>query len=108
MDGSLRKQNKSTLLIELEINNLAQRTLPIRSRDQTAYIVDLLAVIQMLSKGKTKAFGELSDTIATIISGKFHSPSHVHVVPDRYDVEDSIRSGERSRSSQWRGTEIQV
>ena len=62
----------------------------------------------MLSKGKMKTFGELSDTIAATIMAKFYFGSHVHVVPDRYDVEDSIKSGERSRRSQWKAVEIRV
>ena len=85
------------LLKELEMDNLAQSTLPDRNRDQSAYIIDLLAVIQTLSKGKMTTFGELSDTIAAIILAKLHFAHHAHVVPDRYGVEDSIKSGERSR-----------
>ena len=64
MDGSLRKPSKSSLLKELEMDSLAKSRLPAYSLHQTAYIVDLLAIIQMLSKGKMKTFEELSDTIA--------------------------------------------
>ena len=79
------------------MDNLAQSTLPDRNRDQSTYIIDLLAVIQTLSKGKMTTFGELSDTIAAIILTKLHFARHAHVVPDRYGVEGSIKSGERSR-----------
>ena len=44
----------------------------------------------MLSKGKMKTFGELSDKIAGTLTAKFQFASQVHTVPDRYDVEDSI------------------
>ena len=108
MDGSLRKPTKSTLLKELEMDSLSESTLPAYSLHQTAYIVGLLAIIQMLSKGKMKTFGELSDTIAGTIIAKFQFASQVHIVPDRYDVEDSIKSGERSRRSQWTAIEIKI
>ena len=62
----------------------------------------------MLSKGKMKTFGELSDTIAGTIIAKFQFASQVHIVPDRYDVEDLIKSGERSRRSRWMAIEIKI
>ena len=62
----------------------------------------------MLSKGKMKTFGELSDTIAGTIIAKFQFASQAHIVPDRYDVEDSIKSGERSRRSRWTAIEINI
>ena len=92
MDGSLRKPTKSTLLKELEMDSLVKSTCPAYSVQQTAYIVDLLAIIQMLSKGNMKTFGELSGTIAGTIIAKFQFASQVHIVPDRYD--DSIKSRE--------------
>ena len=56
-----------------------------------------------------KTFGELSDTIAGTIIAKFQFVSQVHLVPDRYDVEDSIKSRERSRRShQWTAIEIKI
>ena len=107
MDGSLRKPTKSTLLKELEMDSLAKSTLPAYSVHQTAYIVDLLAIIQMLSKGYMKTFGELSGTIAGTIA-KFQFASQVHIVSDRYDVKDLIKSGEISRRSQWTAIEIKI
>ena len=59
----------------------------------------------MLSEGKMKTFGELSDTIAGTIIANFKFASQVHIAPDRYDVEDSIKSRERSRRSQWTAIE---
>ena len=90
------------------MDSLAKSTLPAYSARQTAYIVDLLAMIQMLSKGKMKTFGELSDTIVGTIIVKFQFASQVHISPDRYDVEDSIKSGERSRRSQWTAIEMKI
>ena len=62
----------------------------------------------MLSEGKMKTFGELSDTIAGTIIANFKFASQVHIAPDRYDVEDSIKSGERSRRSQWTAIERKI
>ena len=70
MHGSLRKPTKSTLLKEQEMDIIAKSTLPAYSLHQTAYKIDIQAVIQMLSKKKIKTFGELSDTIAAIIIAK--------------------------------------
>ena len=108
MDGSLRKPTKSTLLKELEMDSLVKSTCPAYSVQQTAYIVDLLAIIQMLSKGNMKTFGELSGTIAGTIIAKFQFASQVHIVPDRYDVKDLIKPGEISRRSQWKAIEIKI
>ena len=54
MHGSLRKPTKSTLLKEQEMDIIAKSTLPAYSLHQTAYKIDILAVIQMLSKKKLK------------------------------------------------------
>jgi len=108
MDGSLRKTQKSNLLKELNMECNAQTVLPGGNNDQTAYVIDLLAIIQMTSKGNLKTFGELSDVIATSVMAKFHFAFEVHVVPDRYDVEHSIKAGERSRRSQWRSIEVKI
>lgn len=108
MDGSLRKTNKSSLLKELDIDKNAQSMLPGGNSDQTAYIIDLLAIIQMIFKGNMKTSGELSEAIAAPVMAKFRFASQVHVVPDRYDVEDSIKAGERSRRSQWRQIEVKI
>ena len=62
----------------------------------------------MLSEGKMKTFGELSDTIAGTIIANFKFASQVHIAHDRDDVEDSIKSGERSRRSQWTAIEIKI
>ena len=66
------KSHTTPLSTLLEIDNLNQSTLSVLKRDQTPYVVDLLAIIQLLPKGKTKTFGELSNTVAGIILGKFH------------------------------------
>ena len=59
LDGSLRKPNKAVLLYELEI----ERETVIehqRFQGQTATILDLMALLQSLTKGKKTTFGHLS------------------------------------------------
>ena len=73
-----------------------------------AYIVDLLAIVQMITKGNMTSFGELSDQLAHIVLTKFKFANAVQVVPDRYDYEDSIKAGERIRRSKWRPIEIRI
>jgi hypothetical protein len=60
----------------------------------------------MLTKGKMTTFGDVSDSLAKTILSKFSVANEVHVVPDRYDVEDSIKAGERSRRTQRQPIEI--
>ena len=62
----------------------------------------------MLSKGRMKTVGELSDTIVGTVIANFKFASQVRIAPDRYGVEDSIKSGERSRRSQWTVIEIKI
>jgi len=54
------EREREVTRIESEMNSLAKSTLPACTLHKTAYIVDLLAVIQILSKGKMKTFGELT------------------------------------------------
>ena len=62
----------------------------------------------MLSKGSMKTFGKLSDTIVGTVIADFKFASQVHIAPERYDVEDSIKSEERSRRSQWTAIVIKI
>ena len=62
----------------------------------------------MLSKGKIETFGELSDTTAGTVIANFKLASQVHIAPDRHDVEDSMKSRERFRRSQWTAIEIKI
>ena len=81
-------------------------TLLAYSLHQTAYIVDLLAIIQMLWTDEN-IWRAIWHNCKTIIA-KFQFASQAHIAPDRYDVKNSIKSGERSRRSQWMTIEIKL
>ena len=46
---------------------------------------------------KCKTFGELSETLLSIIFGIYTVASGIDVVCDRYDMSDSIKAAERAR-----------
>ena len=68
------------------------------SPENTVYILDGMAVIQMIKSGRTVTFGELAkhyfNTFTSPLST--HKCYCVHVVFDQYR-DDSIKAGERAR-----------
>ena len=60
---------------------------------QTATILDLMALVQSLTKGKETTVSHLNDLI-TVVMNAFHYWNLIDVVPDWYDIEDSLNSGE--------------
>ena len=63
IDGTLRKTNKTILLGELQNKGDVQPKLPLPPPDvSTAYIIDGMAVIQMVKSGGAATFGELAST----------------------------------------------
>ena len=61
IDGTLRQTNKSILLGELQDKGDVQPKLPLPPPDvSTAYIIDVMAVIQMVKSGGAAKFGELA------------------------------------------------
>ena len=64
MDGTLRKPNKSLLLKELEIESEFWNSLPKSNVHQSAYIIDLLVMIQIIHEGKMQTFGDYADLLA--------------------------------------------
>ncbi|CAH3026402.1 unnamed protein product [Porites evermanni] len=96
-DGSLRKNTKSHLagIIEKLVTVVPQLQ---PSPENTVYILDGMAVIQMIKSGRTATFGELAkhyfNTFTSPLST--HKCYCVHVVFDQY-LDDSIKAGERTR-----------
>ena len=96
-DGSLRKNTKNHLagIIEKLVIVVPQLQ---PSPENTVYILDGMAVIQMIKSGRTATFGELANhyfnTFTSLLST--HKCYCVHVVFDQY-LDDSIKAGERAR-----------
>ena len=109
LDDSLNKSLKSLLLAELEKNAEVLPDLP-RDVASSTWIVDGMALIQMVRGGKAKTFGELAQVLLKIILNIFQRSmvKRVDVTFDRYDQEDSIKSAERQQRTTERGYEIKI
>ena len=73
LDGSLNKSPKSLLLAEFEKNAEVLPDLP-RDEASSTWIVDGMALIQMVRGGKAKTFGELAQVLFQIILSIFQRP----------------------------------
>ena len=57
----------------------------------TTLIIDLLAMIQMIPKGKLQIFGDYVDLLLQQILSKYQHTNEIHIVPDHHDVSASIK-----------------
>ena len=91
LNFTLRKPNKAALLHELEIENQGLPMIPDSSR-KTVTVPDIMALVQSITKGKKTTFGQLADSLCDMVLSPFAYSACVHVVPDRYDISDSIKA----------------
>lgn len=106
-DGSLRKTTKSVLLAEIEVGHTEGR-LP-ASELPAAYILDGMAMIQMMRSGGCRTFGELAQKHYRVISSHFiQHCTRVDIVFDRYDVIQSIKESERVKRGASNALEIKI
>ena len=98
-DGSLRKNTKSHLA------GIIEKPSP----ENTVYILDGMAVIQMIKSGRTATFGELAkhyfNTFTSPLSA--HKCYCVQLVFDQY-LDDSIKAGERARRGSSSALEVYI
>ena len=110
-DGTICKNVKSELLVELETNVETLPTLPSdKEHLPTAHIIDALAMVQMVKCSGAKTFGELADEYYNIVSAP-HGDSRcnrVDLVLDRYDNPKSIKAGERKRRGSFSALENKI
>ena len=87
-DGSMRKCTKSEFLKEIE-SGLAVEEIDIVP-GSSAVIIDFMVLVRMVctDTSKCKTFGELSETLVSVIFGMYTVASRIDVVCDRYDVSD--------------------
>ena len=97
LSGNIRKTAKSNLLAELEIDTNSVKALPDYS-NSSAYIIDFMAILQTAKKGKLAMFSDLSEALNEQVLSAFKFGNIVSVVPDRYDIELSIKSECKRRS----------
>ena len=107
LDGSLRKPNKTVLLHELGIERETITEFQ-QFQGQTATILDLMALVQSLTKGKKTTFSHLFDDLITVVLNAFSYWNLIHVLPDRYDFEDYLNSGERARRAVLKTLEVKI
>ena len=96
LSGNMRKTAKSKLLEELEIDTNSVKAHPDYS-NSSAYIIGFMAILQTAKKGKLATFSDLSDALSEQVLSAFKFGNIVSVVPDRYDIELSIKSDEHKR-----------
>ena len=65
-------------------------------KDKSASIIDFMAVIHSTSKSGLETFADLDKRFESSIYSSLQESNIVVLVPDRYDVEFSIKSDERS------------
>ena len=109
-DGSLRKTTKSVFLGILEEQVQALPRLPVDDRISTAYVIDGMAVVQMMKNAGSATFGELANRYFQLITAHLgnNGCNRVDVVFDRYDKEDSIKEAERARRGSSSSFEVRI
>ena len=65
-DGSLCKGTKSKLLLELEKETVVSETLPSSEEQETTWVFDGMAILQMVKFSSCTRFGELSDKLLKV------------------------------------------
>lgn len=107
-DGSLRKTTKSQLADILEKN--VEVVPHIQSTpSNTVYIMDGMAVVQMMKSANAATFGELAVKYYGFSTSLLSTRKckNIHVVFDQY-VENSIEYGERSRRGTSSALEVLI
>ena len=99
-DGSLRKGTKSKLFLELEKETVVSEKFPSSEKQETAWIIDGMAILQMLKFSSCTRFGELSDKLLKVALQpllQYNDCVRLDVAFDRYGKEHSIKAFERAR-----------
>ena len=97
-DGSLRKTTKNTLMHLLEKDVTCRSSLP-TSQLPTAFLIDVMALIQMVKSSGSATVGELSQKYEDIVAST--------LIFDQYRSV-SIKAGERSRRGESSSLEVNI
>ncbi|CAC5420517.1 unnamed protein product [Mytilus coruscus] len=93
----MRKCCKSDLVKQFENEVSPVLSLPDFDPSLTTYIRDGMAIVQCMDAKKHKTFGDLALAYYNYLASCFKKAHTVADVFDRYDVKQSIKSGERER-----------
>ena len=111
-DGSLRKTTKSVLLssLEEEVQVLPRLRVDGVCELSTAYIIDGMAIVQMVRSAGSATFGELAEKYFNFITAQLgkNGCNRVDVVFDRYDKEDTIKADEHARRGSSTSYEVRI
>ena len=93
--GEMRKTCKSKLLQELEVN---EKIVALEiSAHNTCVIIDLLGTVQRVSTINCVNFGDICIKLYNNVKQYLDVADILILVPDRYDVQNSIKAFERKR-----------
>lgn len=97
--GEMRKTDKSQALHELENETKAEEHIlnDEEARSNTATVIDFMAMIQCVKKTDLETFDDLFERIEEEVLSVLSKNKVIAVVPDRYDIKDSIKTEERMR-----------
>ena len=95
--GEMRKTNKSQLLKEIKETSVNYQYLSEITPMNSVSLIDFMALVQTLRSTRFETFGEIAKSLALSILSNFQESNIVAVIPDRYDIKDSIKFDERSR-----------
>ena len=95
----MRKTNNRQLLKELEETPMSYQYLSETSPLNSVSIIDFTTLAQSLINSRFETFGEIAKSLALIIFLNFQFL--IAVIPDRYDVKDSIKFYERSQRERY-------
>ncbi|KAK3698753.1 hypothetical protein QZH41_004049 [Actinostola sp. cb2023] len=108
-DGTLRKTTKSVLLQILEKDVTVEPRLSSLPAMSTVYIIDGMALIQMLKFAGASTFGEMAGKYYEVVTG-YHQQENCHrvdVVFDQY-WHLSIKAGERKKRGETSALEVKI
>ena len=107
-DGSLRKTTKSALMHLLEKDVTCHSSLP-TSNLPTAFLIDAMALIQMVKSSGSETFGELSQKYEDIVTTALRKNGckRVDLIFDQYRSV-SIKAGERSRRGESSSLKVNI
>ena len=106
-NGEMRKTSKRKLLKEAEITEYSKLPL-LGYQYASGTVIDFMATIQPTNFSKFERFSNMADGIIYKIISSFQESDLLVIVPDRYDVELSIKSAERLHSTANSAQEIEI
>ena len=101
----LNRAKLHKLLHELEIE---EHSLPMMGYDSNSATFDFMTIVQCTIQKNPKTFGQLLQSLKSSVFLSFHESNIIALVPDRYDIEQSLKGAERQRRQQSIDSEIYI